>query len=326
MNIDVHNHFYPPQYIEELKIGGGYASIDFNGHGNLIIRYEGDYNVVVKPHIDVLERIKVMDKYGIDMQILTLTTPGVEREPVDRGVKLAKIVNDSFSEIVEKYPDRFRALAILPLQSPEMALEEFRRAILDLGLNGAIIFSNINGKPLDSREFWPIYGEAERLGFPLFIHPTSPINFKFMEDYRIVPMFGFPVDTSLAVLRLILSGVMERFPSLKIVVAHLGGVLPYIIGRIDTCIQAYPEAKKVINKPASAYLKNIYFDSICYNNNILKFSCGFLGANKIMLGTDFPHQITDIENAVWRVKQLGVSGEEEKMILGENAIKVFKIN
>jgi len=134
MNIDVHSHFYPSQYIEELKRGGGYAYIEFNEYGSMIIKYEGDYNVVVKPHIDVLERIKVMDKYGIDMQILTLTTPGVEREPVDRGVKLAKIVNDSFSEIVERYPDRFRALAILPLQSPDIAVEEFRRAILDLGL------------------------------------------------------------------------------------------------------------------------------------------------------------------------------------------------
>ncbi|MCS7369064.1 MAG: amidohydrolase [archaeon GBS-70-058] len=326
MNIDVHSHFYPSQYIEELKRGGGYAYIEFNEYGSMIIKYEGDYNVVVKPHIDVLERIKVMDKYGIDMQILTLTTPGVEREPVDRGVKLAKIVNDSFSEIVERYPDRFRALAILPLQSPDIAVEEFRRAILDLGLNGAIIFSNINGKPLDSKDFWPLYSEAEKLGFPLFIHPTSPVNLKFMEDYRIVPMFGFPVDTSLAVLRLILSGVIEKFPSLKIVVAHLGGVLPYIIGRIDTCVQAYPEAKKVIGKPASAYLKNMYFDSICYNNDILRFSCDFLGADKIMLGTDFPHQITDIENAVWRVKQLGIGELEERMILGDNAIKVFKIN
>jgi len=326
MNIDVHSHFYPSQYIEELKMGGGYAYIEFDEYGSMIIKYEGDYNVVVKSHIDVLERIKVMDKCGIDMQILTLTTPGVEREPVDRGVKLAKIVNDSFSEIVERYPDRFRALAILPLQSPDIAVEEFRRAVLDLGLNGAIIFSNINGRPLDSKDFWPLYGEAEKLGFPLFIHPTSPVNLKFMEDYRIVPMFGFPVDTSLAVLRLILSGVIEKFPSLKIVVAHLGGVLPYIIGRIDTCIQAYPEAKKVIDKPASAYLKNMYFDSICYNNNILRFSCDFLGADKIMLGTDFPHQITDIENAVWRVKQLGIGELEERMILGENAIKVFKIN
>ena len=326
MNIDVHSHFYPSQYIEELKMGRGYAYIEFDEYGSMIIKYEGDYNVVVKSHIDVLERIKVMDKCGIDMQILTLTTPGVEREPVDRGVKLAKIVNDSFSEIVERYPDRFRALAILPLQSPDIAVEEFRRAVLDLGLNGAIIFSNINGRPLDSKDFWPLYGEAEKLGFPLFIHPTSPVNLKFMEDYRIVPMFGFPVDTSLAVLRLILSGVIEKFPSLKIVVAHLGGVLPYIIGRIDTCIQAYPEAKKVIDKPASAYLKNMYFDSICYNNNILRFSCDFLGADKIMLGTDFPHQITDIENAVWRVKQLGIGELEERMILGENAIKVFKIN
>lgn len=325
MIIDIHNHFYPMSYIESLRENKGYASVKYDSQGRLIIQYEGDYNIIVRSHIDISDRLKVMDKFGIDMQVLTLTTPGVERENIDVALGLARKTNDDFSDIVEKYPDRFSALAALPLQAPELAVEELRRAVIDLGLKGAIIFSNINGKPLDLKEFWVIYEEAARLDVPIFIHPTSPINLRFMEDYRIVPIFGFTVDTSLAVLRLILSGVLEKYPTLKVIAAHVGGVLPYLIGRIDKCFQMYPESKQNISNPPSYYMKNIYVDSICYDQKILEFVYKSLGSDKIMLGTDYPHQITDIEKAVERVKNLNIPGEDEENILSKNAIKLFKL-
>lgn len=326
MIVDVHNHFFPMDYLKTLKEFGRGVSVFQDEEGRLIVTYKGDYNIILKTHVDPAERVKVLDKFKIDMQVLTLTTPGVDLGDTNLSIKLARIVNDELSKVSEKYPDRFVSLAVLPMEVPELAVEELRRAVADLGLRGVIIFSNINGRPLDREEFVPVYREAERLDVPIFIHPTSPLNMNFMGDYRLVPMFGFAVDTSLAVLRLILSGVLERVPALKVIVAHLGGVLPYLIGRIDKCFRMYPESKQNINKPPSFYFgRNVFVDSICYDVRTLKFAVEMLGHEKIMLGTDFPHQITDIEEAVERVMSLKLSTHERNAILGLNALKLFKI-
>jgi aminocarboxymuconate-semialdehyde decarboxylase len=325
LNIDFHNHFYPNAYIKELKREEGYASVSKDEFGRLLIHYTGDYNVVVGPHIDIEHRLKDMDKNDIDMQVLTLTTPGVERESIERGKKLAKLTNDGFADIIEKYPDRFTALATLPLQDPKAAVDELERSVADLGLKGAMLLSNVNGKPLDSPEFLPVYEKALKLDVPLYIHPTSPINDKSMEDYRLVPMIGFGIDTSLATIRLIMSGTLKKLPNLKLVASHVGGIFPFLRGRIETCFKAYPECKVHISEPPSTYLKKIWMDSIIYDNHVLMSAIAFSGVEKIMLGTDHPHQIGDIQNAVQRIKNLDISSDEKELILGGNAIKLLKI-
>lgn len=323
MIIDFHNHFYPKAYIDELKRGHGYASVSKDGQGRLIISYEGDYNIVVGPHIDLRERIKAMDRFGVEMQVLTLTTPGVEREEPERGVKLARLTNDGFGEIVEKHPERFTALATLPLQKPDEAVEELERAVEECGLKGAMLLSNVNGKPLDSEEFTPLFEEAVRLDVPLYVHPTSPVNHLYMDDYRLVPILGFGVDTTLSILRLVFSGVFERLPSLKLVASHLGGVYPYLRGRIDVGYRAYPECKGRIEKPPSDYLKRVWVDSIIYDEEVFMSTYRFLGAGKILMGSDFPHQIGDLENAVDRIRRLPLGDEEKAGILGGNAEKLL---
>ena len=267
-----------------------------------------------------------MDKYGIDMQVLSLTTPGVEREKTRRGIKLARLANDGFGAIAEKYPDRFCALASLPVQDPQASVDELDRAVRDRGLRGVMLFSNANGKPLDSKELIPIYEKAAKLDVPLFIHPTSPINASAMEEYRLVPIIGFTVDTSLALLRLIFSGILERLPNLKIVVAHTGGVFPYLRGRIEIGYNAYAECRVNISSPPSVYFKkNVWVDTVCYDPDVLMSTYSFLGHEKILLGTDYPHQISDIENAVNRVKKLGIGDIEKAQILGENASMLLKL-
>jgi len=325
LNIDVHNHFFPKAYIEELKKEKGYASVGTDSEGRTLIYYRGDYNVVVGPHVDLDKRLEAMDKHDIDMQILTLTTPGVERETPERGIRLAKVTNDAFSEIVTKHSERFAALAALPMQEPKAAVEELKRTIGELGLSGATIFSNVNSKPLDSKEFWPIYEAASKLSVPLFIHPTTPIDERAMEDYRLVPILGFTFDTSLAVLRLVFSGVFEKYPSLKIVAAHLGGTIPYLIGRIDTCYAAYPECKVNVKKAPSEYIKQIWVDSICYNKEVFMCAYFLFGPERIVLGSDFPHQISDLEKAVKRIRELDMPENVKRKILGENAAKLFKL-
>jgi len=323
--IDFHNHFYPKAYIEELKREKGYASVSKDGQGRLLIHYTGDYNIVVGPHINLLDRLEAMDRCGVDMQVLTLTTPGVERETPERGVKLAELTNDGFGEIIEEHPDRFTALATLPLQAPEESAEELERAITECGLKGAMLLSNVDGQPLDSERFLPVFEKAVKLDVPLYIHPTSPINDAAMGDYRLVPILGFGVDTTLAVLRLVFSGVMKRLPNLKLVASHLGGVFPYLRGRIETGFKAYPECKIHISEPPSQYLRRVWMDSICYDGDVFMSAYAFSGPDKIMMGSDFPHQIGDLEHAVERIMRLDIGDEEKEKILGGNAAQLLKL-
>ncbi len=325
MNIDVHNHFYPKAYMEELSKGGGYARVERDAQGRLLIHYEGDYNIVVGPHIDIEERLKAMDRCGIEMHVLTLTTPSVEREVPEKGVKLAELANDGFSQVVEKYPERFQAFAALPLQVPEAAAEELERAVRELGLRGGTLMTNVDGKPLDLDEFMPVYEKAVELDVPLFLHPTSPINSKAMEDYRLVPILGFGVDTSLAVLRLVFSGVLKKLPRLKLIASHLGGVYPYLRGRIEIGFEAYPECKVNIDEPPSTYLEKIWMDSIIYDEDVLTSTLAYSGAEKIVLGSDHPHQIGDMANAVGRIERLDISDEDKERILWKNAAELLKM-
>ncbi|MCW4036188.1 MAG: amidohydrolase family protein [Candidatus Bathyarchaeota archaeon] len=325
MNIDFHNHFYPKAYLDELSTAGGYARVERDELGRLLIHYEGDYNIVVGPHIDIEERLKAVDRCGIEMQVLTLTTPSVEREKPVRGARLAQLANDGFSEIVDENPDRFTALAALPLQEPEAAASELERAVNECGLRGGTLMTNVNGRPLDSEEYMPVFEKAAELDVPLFLHPTSPINSRAMGDYRLVPLLGFGVDTTLLVLRLVFGGVMERLPGLKLVASHLGGVFPYLRGRIETGFNAYPECKVNISEPPSTYLKRIWMDSIIYDQDVLKSTIAFSGAEKIVLGSDHPHQIGDMRNAVARIRQLDISEEEKEKILWKNAAKLLKL-
>jgi aminocarboxymuconate-semialdehyde decarboxylase len=325
MIIDWHNHFYPDPYIKGLAESSTYAKVEKDAQDRLLVHYEGDYNIVVGPHIDIDERLKGMDKAGIDMHVLTLTTPSVERETPETGKKLAMLANEGYKEIIEKYPERFTALAALPLQDPIAAADELERAITELGLRGGTLMSNINGRPLDIDDLSPVYEMAVKLDVPLYIHPTSPINNKAMMDYRLVPILGFGVDTSLAVLRLVFSGTLEKYPNLKLVASHLGGVYPYLRGRIETGYNAYPECKENISKPPSYYLKKVYMDSIIYDNDVLMSSIAFCGAEKIVLGSDDPHQIGDIEQAVLRIKQLDITEHEKQLILDENSKRLLKL-
>jgi len=323
--IDFHSHYYPEAYLSELKEGKAHASVEKDREGRLLVRYTGDYNIIVGPHVNLQERVKAMNKSGINIQVLTLTTPGVEREEPKLAARLAKLTNDEFGRIVETHSDRFTALAVLPLQDPDAAVAEFERAVEVCGLKGAMLPSNVNGQSLDSDVFLPIFEKAAKLNVPLYIHPTSPINQTAMDEWRLVPILGFGVDTSLAVLRLVFKGVLKRWPALKLVASHLGGVFPYLRGRIDRGFEAYPECGANISEPPTSYLKRVWVDSICYDSDVFMSSYAFFGARRILLGTDFPHQISDLERSVKRIMQLEISAEDKGRILGHNAKELLKL-
>ncbi|MFQ6016497.1 MAG: amidohydrolase family protein [Anaerolineae bacterium] len=325
MKVDFHNHFYPPQYLAELEKGDTRAKVERDEHGQLLLFYAGDYNVIVRTHRDAEERIREMERCGVDMQVLTLTTPGVHIEEPKQGVALARVVNDAFAAMMEKHRQHFMALAALPLQDPEAATAELERAVTELGLPGAVLFTNVNGQPLDAPHYRPLYEKAAALDALLFIHPTSPVGVEAMEDYRLVPLVGFPLDTTLAISRLVFSGLLETFPDLKFVLAHLGGAVPYLAERIDRGYFAYQESRANISKPPSEYFKKVYMDTVSFDPAALQFALAFAGPEKLLLGSDYPHQIGDLQRSVRVIEGLPILAEDRERILGRNAVELLKL-
>ena len=324
MKIDVHNHFFPLEYVKELEKRTQSPTVEHESSGRTLIHYSGDYNIVEDAHTNPETRIREMDRCEVDMQVLSLTTPGIDcMRPDPDGISLAKIVNDAFSVIVEKYPERFSAFAALPMLDVSAAIDELERSITTLGLRGATIFSNVDGKHLDAPEFWPLYEKACKLDVPLYMHPQSPSFASVIEDYRLVPLLGFTFDTTISISRMVFSGVFEKYPNLKVILSHAGGTMPYLVERLDNGYRAYSESKQHIKKPPSEYLKLTYLDTVSFYPPALKCAYEFAGSEHLCLGSDFPHQIGDLKRAVTSIEDLGLPGTEN--ILGGNAAKLLKL-
>ncbi len=324
LKIDVHNHFFPLPYVKELAKRKHSPRVEQDHLGRTLIHYAGDYNIVEAAHTAPEVRLREMDRCGIDMQVLSLTTPGLEMiEPVSEAVALARIVNDAFATIMEQHPERFAAFAALPLRDVDSAVDELERAVSTLGLKGGTLFSNVSGTFLDSRDFWPLFEKASQLDVPLFVHPTTPATPEVFDDYRLVPLLGFPFDTTLAITRLVFGGVLEAYPTLKFILAHTGGTMPYLAERLDNGYRAYTECQEHITRLPSDYLKLTYLDTVSFHPPALSCACMFMGADKLVLGSDYPHQIGNLQQSVSSIEELNLPGKEA--ILEENAARLLKL-
>jgi aminocarboxymuconate-semialdehyde decarboxylase len=290
-----------------------------DAEGNPILHYPGDYNVAVRGHRDLAYREEVLDQHGVAMQVLSLTTPGTHVESPATAVRLAALVNDEFREAIEARRQRFTALATLPLNDPAASAAEFRRATEQLELRGAMLFSNINGVALSDRRFWPIYELANDAGAVLYIHPAHPVNVDMMQEYWLMPLVGFLFDTTLAAAALVFSGVPDRFPNIRWALCHLGGAVPYLAERLDRGFQAFRECRAHIQRPPSTYLREFYYDTVNFNHGALHLAVAFAGADHILAGSDYPHQIGSIPSMLEAIGKLPVSEEQRAGIYGLNA-------
>jgi aminocarboxymuconate-semialdehyde decarboxylase len=321
--VDFHNHYYPEIYLRELEAGRSRLRLEKDGVGQLLLHYPGDYNVVVAGHRDLDERIRVMDSESVDVQAISLTTPGVHVEERGRGIALASLVNDAFAEAAGRHPGRFAPLAALPLQDPAASVREAERALTTLGHRGVLLFSHVNGRGLDDEVFLPLFEALEGLGAPVFIHPTSPRALEGIQEYRLAAILGFLFDTTVAAARLIFAGVLERFPRLTVVLGHLGGTLPYVVERMDRGFHAYPECRTEIRKPPSEYFSKMYVDTVNFERHALTMALSKLGADRLVLGTDFPHQVGNVGGAIAAVRGLKLPADDERKILGGTAARLL---
>ena len=325
MLIDVHNHFYPPSYLDAIGGGDSIVKLTVDTEGNPCLHYPGDYNVAVLGHRDIDYRQQVIEREGVDTQVITLTTPGTHVEPPERAVRLARLVNDSFAAIVRERSPRFTALATLPLCDPQASVTELRRAMAELHLPGAMLFSNVNGVALADSRFDSLYAEANRLGAVLHIHPTDPVGVEAMTDYWLMPLVGFLFDTTLAAAKLVFAGIPERYPDIKWVLSHLGGAIPYLAERLDRGWRAFPDCRVNIDHPPSDYLRRFYFDTVNFDPNALRLAVDFAGASQILAGSDYPHQIGSIPLMKESLAALKVSARERELITGVNAQTLYGV-
>jgi aminocarboxymuconate-semialdehyde decarboxylase len=323
--IDIHNHYYPPRYLAAVERGGSDVRIAYDDQNRLLIQYPGDYNVVVRGHRDLDERIRAMDANGVNVQAISLTTPGVHVEQARRGIELAQLVNDEFAEATARFPGRFAPLAALPLHDPDASVIELERAVTQLGHRGALLFSNINGRNLDDAVFFPLFEKLAELRVPAFIHPTNPATLGAVADYRLTAIVGFLFDTTAAVMRLVFAGVLERLPELQLVVGHLGGTIPYVAERADRAFEAYDECRMYITRTPSSYFKQLYYDTVNFNPDALRLGLAFAGASHIVFGSDYPHQVGSIGRALGAVRSLELSDGDRNAILGGNAAQLLGV-
>src|SRR5579864_6328710 len=321
--IDFHNHYYPPNYMQALQSGQSRVRVTIDADGNPNLHYPGDYNIAVRGHRDLAYREQVLDRYGVSMQVVTLTTPGTHVEEPRTAARLASLVNDEFREAMERRGRHFVALATLPLNDPAASLAEFHRATGQLLMPGAMLFSNINGVALSDERFWPLYEAANDIGGVMYIHPAHPVNVDMMREYWLMPLVGFLFDTTLAAASLVFSGVVERFPRIRWVLSHLGGAIPYLAERLDRGFEAFADCRKNIKRRPSGYLKKFYFDTVNFDPRAIELAVKFAGAGQILAGSDYPHQIGSIPSMLKSLREIKVSASDRKKILGGNAARLL---
>jgi len=324
--IDVHDHYYPPAYLDALISNPGNVRVTHDREGNPLLHYPGDYNIAVRGHRDIAYREEVLAQFGVDRQILTLTTPGTHVEAPKRAAVLAALVNDGFASVVAERGRRFSALGTLPLNDPQASAAELRRCLSELRFAGAMLFSNVNGVALADRRFWPVYEVANDRGAILHIHPTSPVGVEAMTEYWLMPLVGFLMDTTLAAAKIVFSGIPERFPRIRWVLSHLGGAVPYLVERLDRGFEAFRECREHISKPPSEYLKTqFWYDTVNFDTRALRLAAEFAGSGHLLAGSDYPHQIGSIPKMLESIRALPGPESDRAAVLGDNAARLYGV-
>lgn len=323
MIIDFHNHYFSPEYVDAIRSGPSNFRITQDPDGNPILHSPGDYNVLVPGHRDTRFRSTVLDHYGVDRQVITMTAPGTLIETPERGAELARIVNDGLARAVAEGDGRYLTLGHLPLHDPEASIEELDRCMTELGFPGIMLFSNANGVALADARFEPLWAAADRHGAVMYIHPTYPVGVEAMEKFMLMPLVGFLMDTTLAAAHLVFAGVPERYPNIRWVLGHLGGAVPYLAERFDRGYEAFRRCREHITRAPSEYLKEFYYDTVNFDPRCLRLAIEFAGVDHILAGSDYPHMIGSLKSMLESIRGLGLPAEDEAKILGGNAARLL---
>jgi len=320
----MHNHYVPLKAIAVLESHG---LVSYTPAGVPRVKSGNSTGIAIVPELmDYQLQLQRLPEQSFSHTVLTVP-PFVTMYDLPAQVTLeySMAFNDAVAELAREH-DQFIGVATLPLQHPEMAAAELRRAIQDLGLRGAGIITSAGGIEFSNNQMDVVYAAAESLGVPIFVHPDvqKPAGSERMTDYYLRNLVGNPTETALAASNLIFSGALDRFPGLRFVLSHAGGTLPYIIGRLDHGFLVRPESKIPKKKP-SEYLRNFYFDTIAFEPRALRYLCNLVGSDRVVTGTDWPFDMAD-PDPVGTVNRAGLSDSERHQVFAENAAALLHMN
>jgi aminocarboxymuconate-semialdehyde decarboxylase len=324
--IDVHTHMLNREWLALLqRRGAPKYTVSRSLEGQETILSDGaQYLTPMPAHLDYALRIARMDEARVDVAIVSLTAPNVFFGTREDSIGAARLVNDDMAQAQRTWPDRIRWLASLPWEYPDDAVAELKRAHAN-GAVGVMVLANINNRHLTEAAFASVWRAIDALALPVLVHPTTPPGATEMalDEFMLASAVGFMVDTTLAVGRMIFSGFLDTYPNLKIIAAHAGAALPYIIGRFDRMHEMRAAARQGIKDKPSDYMRRIYFDAVTYRLDALKLCLEIGGPDKLMYGSDFPHNIGDMKGCLERVDALPAANV--KAVRSGNAERIFKL-
>ncbi len=329
MNIDIHAHFVPADSLKVAsEIGKRHGmKLGKNERGREIVTRD-DKPLLTQPKAEFSDldlRLSIMDSQGVDMQALSpASTYFFYWMAAEESLAYAQWLNDRLAEAVARYPQRLVALGSVPMQDSAKAVVELERAVTKLGLRGVEIASNINGRYFDDPAFNPFWQAAQALDALIFVHPNQVVGADRMKEFNLANLIGNPTDTSLAIAKLIFSGVLERYPRLKLLLAHAGGFLPYTWGRLDRGYRIQDSATAKIPKAPGEYLKLLNFDTITHSTMALEYLVANFGADHVVLGSDYPYDMGDPE-PVASLRATRIDGASLEQIASANACKLLGI-
>lgn len=329
MNLDIHAHYVPADSLRVAsEIGQRHGlALGKNERGRDTVTRDGKpYLTQPKAEFSDLDlRLSIMASQGIDMQVLSpASSYFFYWMAAEESLEYASWLNERLAEAVAKHPKRFVALASIPMQEPAKAILVMERAVTQLGLRGVEVASNINGRYFDDPGFLPFWEAAQALDALIFVHPNQVVGADRMRDYNLANLIGNPTDSSLAFAKLIFGGVLERYPRLKFLVAHAGGFLPYTWGRLDRGYRIQDSTASVISKPPSEYVKLLNFDTITHSTMALEYLVANFGADKVLLGSDYPYDMGDPE-PVQSLHRTKIGANDLAAISHANAQKLLGI-
>lgn len=325
--IDMHTHVVPKEFIDQLSKKDLGATIKEDENGKYISFSTGGRHPYAPCFYDMESRIRDMDDGHIDIQGLSVSPRLFYYEfPIETTAEVAALCNDGIQNIVEEHGDKFFPIGTVPLQNTEAAVKELRRISREYGFRSIQIGTEVNGKTIAEPELIPFYEAVAEEDMTILIHPFAYGEQKFMDKYYLNNFVGNPLYTTLAAAHLIFSGILDKFPTLRIVLCHGGGFLPYQIGRFDHGFKERKEPKENISKlPSYYYEKNFYFDTVLHSDKALKCLVELAGSEKVMLGSDYPYDMAD--HAPYKtVRGLDLKDDDLTNLLYANTEKVFGLS
>jgi aminocarboxymuconate-semialdehyde decarboxylase len=284
---DLHTHYYPQAFSRLIEEAGGDFSFAKSPTGQTIISYRGArFFGITPPMTDARKRIEDMHRAGIDVEVLSLSTPNVYFAPPERQAEVARLVNDAYAELIAREPKRFKGVASIPMDDPDTALRQLERALGELRLSGVIVLSNINGRALTDARYRPFFEECNRRQVCVFIHPMIPPNGEYFAEYVLGPIVGFPF---------------------------------YLFERLDSGWAGLAS----IDELPSVYLRRLYYDTVSFSGPSLRLALEQVGAEHLVMGSDYPHMLGSIERSVTSIEALDISAADKDRIFSGTAQAVL---